>query len=176
MADTKCRHEWSIINVRNGFLVTEGCMATGERANFFTLEDNPHKDTYVVDGNLWRFLGNSQAVKFDLQCKKCGTVLKLDKTQAMAMVIECTDECRAAVYDQGLDPDTTWVYTAMCTEVSHKNGECVPNEETRALTEYFNGRIKSRGKKVVFVPCILLGGIDRCQAEIIADVGLKDID
>jgi len=176
MADGTCEHDWKIINIRNGFLVTEGCTATGERANYFTLEDNPHKDTYMVDGNLWRYLGNSQAVKFDLACTKCGAVKKLDRTQALAMVIECNDDCRAAVYEKGLDPETTWVYTAMCTEVSHKTGECVPEEETSALTEYFNSRIRTPDKKVIFVPCILLGGIDRCQAEIIADVGMKDID
>jgi len=174
MAEEKCQHEWRIVNLQNGYLVTEGCAGCGARANFFTLEDRHHMDTYVDGEHRWRFLGSSQAVKFDLECVKCGKVMKLDNVQALAMCVECKDKCKAAL--EGKGDENTWVYLALCTEAQHQKGECVTREECRALTDYFNSRITTPGKKVIFVPCILRESIDFCQAEIIADVGLKDID
>ncbi len=174
MADETCQHQWKIIDIRNGYLVTEGDMRTGERANFFTLEDRHHMDTYVEGDHIWRFLGSSQSVKFDLQCEKCGDVVKLDTVVALAMCIDCKVECKAAL--KGKVQEGTWVYLALCNETLHQKGECVPDGETQALTEYFNSRIRTPGKKVLFVPCILRDSIDLCQAEIIADVGMKDID
>jgi len=173
MAEENCQHEWSIINLRNGYLVTEGCGHCGGRASFFTLEDRHHMDSYIDGPHTWKFLGSSQAVKFDLRCEKCGKEVILDKTQALAMCVNCKDNCKAAA--RAVDPDT-WVYLALCVQARHEYGECVPEEETTALTEYFNAKINTPGKKVVFVPCILRDSIDFCQAETIADVGLKDID
>jgi len=174
MADETCVHEWTITNLRSGYLVTEGDMKTGERANFFTLEDRHHMDTYIDGEHVWRFMGSSQAVKFDLKCEKCGKTVALDRTQALAMCVDCKENCKAGM--KGRDNENTWVYLALCNETLHRKGECVTEEEVNALTEYFNGRLKTPGKKIIFVPCILRESIDFCQAEILADVGMKDID
>lgn len=176
MSHESCQHWWEIINLRSGYLVTEGCMRTGERANFFTLEDRHHMDTYVDGDHIWRFLGSSQAINFDLQCRKCEKTVKLDRTQSLAMCVGCKDECKAALKGIKDEEGTTWVYLAQCNETLHQAGECVHHEETDALTEYFNSRIKTPGKKIIFVPCILRESIDFCQAEIITDFGMKDID
>ncbi len=176
MAEDNCRHEWSIINLRSGYLVTEGCAHCGGRTSFFALEDRHHMDSYVDGDHIWKFLGSSQAVKFDLKCNKCGKEVILEKTQALAMCVNCRDDCKAAAKGEGQGDENTWVYLALCVLSTHEYGECVPGEETRALTEYFNSKIKTPGKKIIFVPCILRDNIDFCQAEIIADVGMKDID
>lgn len=176
MADDRCHHEWKIINIRDGYLVTEGCMRTGDRANFFALQDRHHMDTYYEGDHYWRFMGSSQAVKFDLECGKCGEVVKLDRVQALAMCVGCKEDCKAALAADSVPGENVWVYLALCNETLHESGECVNRNETEALTEYFNARISTPDKRIIFVPCILRASIDYCQAEIIADIGMKDID
>jgi hypothetical protein len=133
-------------------------------------------DTYYEGGHTWRFLGSSQAVKFDLECKKCGQVVKLDRTQALAMCVGCKDDCKANLAAKKEPGENVWVYLALCNETLHRSGECVKRNETDVLTEYFNARISTPDKKIIFVPCILRESVDYCHAEIIADVGMKDID
>jgi len=48
MTETESQHEWRIINIRNGYLVTERCVETGARQSFFSLEDTPPIDNYTV--------------------------------------------------------------------------------------------------------------------------------
>lgn len=175
MSEGKCDHFWKIVNLRNGYLVTEGCTRTGARASFFTLEDKLHRDSYIEGKYRWRFMGSSQAVKFDLECEKCGEVVNLDSVIGLALCLECNEDCLAHMEGKNLAGDDAWVYLAMCSRPDHEEGNCVGERETTALTEYFNSRIKLPDKKVVFVPCKLRAGIDTCQSEVIADVGLKDL-
>lgn len=175
MGDQSCRHDWTIVNLRNGYLVTEGCPHCGRRACFFTLEDHPHKDSYVDGEHTWRFLGNSQAFKFDLKCRRCGKEVNLESVMGLMLCLDCRDDCVAAATGKELGGEGSWVYVALCADTSHASEECIGTDETRALTEYFNSRIKTPGKKVVFVPCKLRKGIDTCQGEIIADAGLKEL-
>jgi len=175
MADESCQHEWTIVNLRTGYLVTEGCPHCGRRACYFTLEDRPYKDSYADGKHRWRFLGSSQAVKFDLRCTKCGKEVSLDRVMSLMLCMGCKEDCEAASTGKEMEGKDAWVYVALCSDLSHASGECVGSEETQALTEYFNSRIRTPGKRVVFVPCILRKSIDTCQGEIIADVGLKEL-
>jgi hypothetical protein len=149
-------------------------MRTGERTNFFAIEDRHHMDTYVDGDHVWRFLGSSQAIKFDFQCAKCGRIVKLDNVVALALCVNCKDVCKAA--DMAKGDENTFVYLALCNETKHHEGNCVSEEEVQALTEYFNCRIKTPGKKILFVPCSMRGSIDFCQAETIADADLRELD
>lgn len=175
MAETDCRHEWTMTNVRTGYLVTEGCTHCGIRAAYFTPKENYYKDSYVDGDHKWRFLGSSQAVKFDLECAKCGREVSLRNVTGLMMCVDCKDDCKAPMVGRDRAGDDAWVYLAMCTDPSHVSGVCVTPQETQALTEYFNSRIRTPGKKVVFVPCILMDSIDTCQGEILADIGMKDL-
>ncbi len=175
MVDENCQHEWVIANLRNGYLVTEGCTHCGRRTSFFTLEDRHHMDSYIDGDHRWRFLGSAQAVKFDLECKKCAEVVNLDKVMGLMLCLGCKEDCMANLTGKELGGEEAWVYLGLCADSSHVSGECVGSEATETLTEYFNSRIKTPGKSVIFAPCSLRGNIDTCQGEIIADLGLKDI-
>lgn len=175
MPDQDCRHQWTIVNVRNGYIVTEGCYHCGGRASFFTIEDLFHRDTYADGDHRWRFLGSAQAVKFDLQCETCGKVVNLDKVIALMLCTECRDDCEAAMVKQQEGNEDAWVYVALCAYSTHWDGQCVGIEEVAALNEYFNSHIKTPGKKIIFVPCTMRKSIDLCQGEVIADVGMKEI-
>jgi hypothetical protein len=164
-----------MVNVRNGYLVTEGCAHCGGRLSFFSIEQTPPVDSYVDGDHIWKHLGSSQAVKFDLECTKCGKKVNLDSVVGLMLCTNCTTNCNAGALSTLLGREHTWVYVALCANTTHIEGKCVGLEETRALTEYFNSRIKTPGKKVFFVPCSFVPNMDLCQGEIIADVGLTEI-
>jgi len=175
MTEPTCQHEWMTINVLNGYLVTEGCSHCGARMSFFTLEDRHQMDSYKKGEHKWNFLGSSQAVKFDLKCAKCGKVVHLRKTMALMLCTECMEDCEAGRRAKHAPGEQTWVYLALCPDPCHLSGECVSPEETLALTEYFNIRIRTPGKRILILPCVMRPSINTCQGETIADVGMKDL-
>jgi hypothetical protein len=176
MSDAPCRHEWMPLNLLSGYLVFEGCSHCGARRSFFTLEDRHQMDSYKRGEHKWNFLGSSQAVKFDLKCSKCGKMVKIDKTMALMLCTECMEECEAGKRAKHAGGENTWVYLALCSDSSHLSKDCIPPEETQALTEYFNGRIRTPGKKILILPCTMRPGINTCQGEVLADAGMKDLD
>lgn len=175
MNDTSCKHEWTPVNLHSGYIVTEGCSHCGARQSLFTLDDRHHMDAYVRGEHKWRFLGSSQTVKFDLKCVKCGKVVQLRKTVALMLCTECMQDCEAGKKAKHEGGENVWVYLALCPDSSHLSGDCVGAEETEALTDYFNSKIKTPGKKILILPCNQRPSIDLCEGDVIVDVGLKDL-
>ena len=175
MSEKNQTHEWSMINVRSGYIVTEGCAQCGARTSFFTREDLPPKDSFVEGKHIWKYRGSSQAVKFDLECRKTGLVVKLDSVVAMMLCTVCDPDCEAGRMARLTGPEKTWVYVSLCADTSHLGGKCSDEKEVKALEEYFNQGIKTPGKRIRFVPCKLISNFDGCLGEIIADTGLTEI-
>ena len=169
-----CSHNWSMVNIHNGYLVVEGCHRCKARSSFFSTEPVPPVDDYQEGDHFWTYLGSSQAVKFDLACSDCGQVVDLNDVMGL-MLSTCQDpDCEVArAAAQG--GAGTWVYVALCADSTHTSGKCVSDAGITALTEYFNENIKDPGKRIVVVPCIKCKNIDTCQGVVIADTGLTDI-
>jgi hypothetical protein len=175
MAETTCHHEWLPVNLLAGYLVTEGCSHCGARMSFFTLDDRHERDSYKKGEHKWNFLGSSQAIRFDLKCPKCGREVKLAKTMALMLCTECMAECEAGKLARHNPGENVWVYMALCHDPSHLIRECVGPEETETLTEYFNHKIRTPGKRIVIVPCTMRPSINTCQGEVLTDIGLKEM-
>ena len=169
-----CKHKWSMVNIRNGYLVVEGCHECKARSSFFSTEPVPPVDDYQDGEHFWTYLGSSQAVKFDLACDDCGEVVNLDDMMGLMLSTCQNPECEVArIAARG--GKGTWVYVALCADSTHASGKCVSDAGIKALTEYFNGNIKDPRKKFIVVPCIKCKSIDTCQGIVIADTGLTDI-
>jgi hypothetical protein len=169
-----CSHEWFMCHIRHGYLVVEGCFECGGRLSFFSDEPVPPVDEYRQGRHFWNYMGSFQTVKFDLQCRRCGTTISLEDVNGI-MFSECQDrDCQvgALVAQQG---PGSLVYVALCPDSTHAAGPCVSKEGIEALTQYFNQDLGALGRKVIVVPCKLCNSIDRCRGTVIADVGLTDI-
>ena len=128
-----CNHEWSMINIRSGYLVVEGCYKCGARALFFSVEPVPPVDNYHDGEHYWKHLSSSQAVKFDLKCEKCGKVISLDDLMGLMLSTCRNPECEVArLSAEG--GSGTWVYVAVCADSTHPSGRCVSEEGIKALT------------------------------------------
>jgi hypothetical protein len=164
-----------MVNVRSGYLVTEGCFQCRHRISFFSEEPVPPVDHYQQGDHIWSYLGSSQAVKFDLKCKKCSREVPLKELMALMLCWRCDPDC--GVFKSGAaDPEwKTWVYVALCADSSHERGTCVSEESIWALNEYFNADLEDPNKKIIVVPCTLRRSVDFCQGIVLADVGLTEL-
>jgi hypothetical protein len=169
-----CSHQWSMCNVRHGYLVEEGCFKCGARSSFFSAESVPPIEEYQDGRHFWKYLGSSQTVKFDLKCRVCGKIVSLNDMNGL-MFSECTDQdCQVGVLVSQQGPNSL-VYVAVCPDTSHSKGKCVSNEGIEALNQYFNANLGHLGRKVIVVPCKMCNSIDKCRGTTIVDVGLTDI-
>jgi len=171
---SSCNHEWSMVNVRNGYLVIEGCFKCKARSSFFSSETVPPVDDYQEGEHYWTHLGSSQAVKFDLICNLCREVVDLDDMMGLMLSLCQEPGCEVSRISSA-EGEGTWVYVALCADSTHAGGKCVSEAGTQALTEYFNASIKNPEKKIIVLPCIKCKSIDTCEGVVIADTGLTDI-
>jgi hypothetical protein len=175
MNDTVSEHKWSMCNVRDGYLIIEGCFRCRSRISFFSEEPVPPVDDYREGEHFWSHLGSFQASKFDLRCDKCGKVVSLDDMMALMLCMNCDEECGVFQIAKQAENKKTWVYVALCADTSHKSGKCVSEEGIQALTEYFNHRLRDPDKKIIVCPCIHRKSADTCQGIVLADVGLTEL-
>ena len=167
-------HRWFMTNIRDGYLVVEGCPECGARSSFFSTEHVPPIDEYHDGRHFWIYLGSSQATKFDLKCGDCGKTIDLRDMNGL-MLSACRDpgcEVGGLVRQQG---PGSWVYVALCADSTHTGGKCVSDEGIEALNQYFNQDLGAMDRRVVVVPCRMCDSIDRCRGTVIADVGLTDL-
>ena len=167
-------HKWFMTNIRDGYLVVEGCPVCGARSSFFSTEHVPPVDEYQEGEHFWIYMGSFQATKFDLKCGDCGRMVALGDMNGL-MLSSCRDagcEVGELVRQQG---EGSWVYVALCSDSTHARRECVSSEGIKALNQYFNQDIGAMDRRVIVVPCSLCDSIDRCRGTVIADVGLTDL-
>ena len=174
MDKSVCRHVWVRTNVRDGYLVTEGCFHCLNRVSFFSEEPVPPIDAYHEGEHFWSYLGSAQASKFDLRCRACSAEVELKDLTALMLCVGCDPGC--GVYKAGHEGGTrkVWVYVALCADTSHATGTCVPDSGVRALDEYYQGD-PAAPPRVKVVPCRLRRSVDSCQGIVLADVGLTEL-
>jgi hypothetical protein len=175
MTKVACNHKWIMTNIRNGYLVIEGCFHCRNRISFFSEEPVPPIDDYQEGAHFWSHLGSYQASKFDLKCEKCSKEVSLNEVTAMMLCMKCNPECGVFKVSSGERDRKTWVYVALCANTSHLSRKCIPEAGLRALNEYFNYDLQDPLKKIVVVPCALRKSADTCQGIVLADVGLTEL-
>lgn len=166
-----CKHRWKMCDIRDGYLVVEGCSQCGGRSAFFSTEIIAPVDEHQEGDHFWRYLGSSQSVKFNLKCEECGELVDLN--DVMGLMLSTSEDLLSKVAQIGKKEVGTWVYVALCADSTHASGKCVSPKGIRAMNEYFNQDIVDPGKKIVVVPCSACN-IDQCRGVIIADVGLTE--
>jgi hypothetical protein len=167
-------HRWSMVGIRSGHLVIEGCHHCGARSSFFSTEPVAPVEEYRQGDHYWHHLSSAQAVVFNLRDEDTGQVVDLgDMTGLMLSTCDdpgCAVGRLALEYGRG-----TSIYVAMCADSTHASGRCVSDAGIAALSEYFNQRLRSGRKRIVVVPCKLCSNVDCCRGIVIADTGLIEL-
>ena len=169
-----CTHHWSMVDVRGGYLVVEGCYHCGARSSFFSTEPAPPMDEYREGPHIWEYLSDDQAVTFGLRCDTCGRIADLSAMTGL-MLSTCEDlDCEIGRMARRLGREAS-IYVALCGDSSHTSGRCVSDEGVTALTEYFNQGRRPGRRRIVVVPCRLRSAMDFCSGIVIADDGLTEL-
>lgn len=173
MSEEKCTHRWEVADLRNGYLVVEGCFHCGGRLSFFSAEPVPPVDEYREGEHFWAYMGGYQASRFNLACRKCDEKRELSEVMALMMCMACDPECEVAKLMKR-EAGKVWAYVALCANTSHEK-HCVPQEQVEALTEYYNQSRSPGGKRIVVLPCQMRKSADKCHGIILADTGLTEL-
>jgi hypothetical protein len=169
-----CTHHWSMIDVRSGYLVVEGCYHCGARSSFFSTEVVAPMDEYRDGPHYWEYLSGDQAVTFRLRCDLCGAEPDLSAMTGL-MLSTCEEPgCEIGRLAHKLGRRAS-IYVALCGDSSHASSRCVSDEGVRALTEYFNQGRRRRRRRIVVVPCRMRSDADCCRGVVIADAGLTEL-
>jgi hypothetical protein len=143
--------------------------------SFFSHESRPPLDSYVEGDHYWRDFEGARAIRFDLVCRSTGMTFKLDNFLGLALCKACNSNCLVGATKKLLNPEKVWVYLALCADPSHLSGKCISAEQTVALTDYFNSRLRGTRNRVLVMPCIFRKEPNCCRGQVIAELGGMDV-
>ncbi len=171
MQEKSCTHLWEMTNKKPGFIVSESCFKCKKTATYFSLEEKPPIEEYKDGEHFWNVSGHAQSIRFDLQCKKCGKLVKMDELAGLMMCSACEDNCKAYSLMQELEKDRTWVYLAFGF-LPFDEKKQLNEEQISILEDYFNQRRKSSTSKIKILPGHLIDNFSICYGDIINDVDM----
>ena len=173
MVSDKCDHTWKMVNLRDGFIVTERCYHCSKERVYFSYEDVPPKDEYKEDDHYWNYAGSAQSVKFDMECTRCGETVPFEDLMGLMHCVACDAACHLNILARICEGQNIWLYAAL----SYQMGKEVdlPVENLVVLTDYFTSRLRTPGKKILVVPGSLRRKPDTCHGEMLKDVGMLSL-
>ncbi|MGQ9603225.1 MAG: hypothetical protein ACUVUU_03345 [bacterium] len=173
MALEKCKHTWKMTNVRDGFIVTEKCYHCDKIRVFFSYEDAPPKDEYREGEHYWNYLGSAQSVKFEVECTGCGKKIAFGPFVGLMHCTGCDEKCHINILSRICEGQNVWIFAALAYD---ENGEVdLAVENLEVLTDYFSGRLRTPGKKILVVPGSLRRDPNLCRGEMLKDVGMLSL-
>ncbi|MBN1232944.1 MAG: hypothetical protein JXA60_06305 [Candidatus Coatesbacteria bacterium] len=167
-----CNHEWKMINLQSGFIVTEKCINTNEYVDYFSTEDAPSMQEYKDGDKYWIILGADQTIRFELECQLCGQIINYDNLLGLMNCTGCTGECHLNNLTQVARDNKILVYAALCYQNKPNVTEYLTLDQLKALNKLYNSRLASRDKKILIVSSSLRLLPKGCRGDIFKDVGL----
>lgn len=167
-----CTHHWEMSNVQFGFVVFEKCYHCNSTRTFFTFEDAPLIwDKYREGDCFWSRVQNSQSIRFDLKCEKCGHVENFEELMGFLYCTGCIPDCEVEIFQQKMESERTWILVAFGF-LPESESKAVPSYKLDILTDYFNQRRDTSRSKIKIVSCNLIEDISLCKGELIHDFGM----
>lgn len=174
MQEETCTHQWEMINVQPGFIITEKCFHCNKISTYFSLETNPPLEEYRDGDHFVNVVESAQSFCFDLLCGKCNTLVNFNEFAGLIMCTGCDDNCDVDKLMKKLEPERTWVYVALGFLPFEEKRQPI-QEKILILENYFNQRRKSSKSRIKFVSSEMIKNISTCYAEMIKDVGMLSL-
>ena len=174
MPDETCSHQWKMVNVINGFIVTEKCFQCEMISTYFAYDQRPPLEEYRDGDHFWNFMESAQSIQFDLQCTKCGVIVKFNELLGFMLCTGCDDSCGVDLLRKRMEPERTWVYVAFGFLPVDKKKQLTP-DKISILEDYINQRRKSTTSRIVIVSQDMVRDIRNCYGEVIKDVEMLSL-
>ena len=175
MNEENCSHQWEMVNISYGHIITEKCFHCDKVANYFTAELKPSLDEYREGEHFWNVMETAQSFRFDLKCKKCGEVEDFSQLMGLMMCTGCDENCPVDELMKDLEKSRTWVYVAFGFFPVDERKQ-LSHEKLGVLEEYFNQRRNSTDSRIKIVSSEMISDIATCFAEMIRDVGMLSLE
>ena len=114
-------------------------------------------------------------LKFNLKCSECGEEVVLDELLGLMSCSGCTADCNFNMIARICEGQRIWVYGALLYE---REDERKPETAGKlaVLSQYFNDRIRTPGKKILVMPGWLIKDFDMCRCTVLEDVGMFETE
>jgi hypothetical protein len=173
MKENECAHQWAMVNVQTGFLITEYCVKCDKTSSYFCLEKRPPLEEYRDGDHFWNVLESAQAIRFDLGCRKCGKEISFREMAGLAMCTGCDANCNVDFIRKEMEKNRTWIYVAFGF-LPLDEAQQLSQEKISILEDYFNQRRGSSKSSIKFVSSKLISDVKHCYAQVIKDVGMLE--
>jgi hypothetical protein len=168
----ECNHHWEMANVQYGFVVFEKCYHCNSTRTFFSNEDTPLIwDKYREGDCFWNRVQNSQSIRFDLKCDKCGHLEKFEELMGFLYCTGCIPECDVELLQRKIESERTWLLVAF-GYLPESESKPLPLFKLDILTDYFNQRRDTSRSKIQIVSFNMIDDVSLCKGELIHDVGM----
>ena len=174
MQNENCSHQWEMVNVVYGHIITEKCFHCDKVSTYFSAELKPSLDEYREGEHYWNVMETAQSFRFDLKCTACGRVEQFDDLMGLMMCTGCDEKCEVDVLRRKLEPEQTWIYVAFGFLPAKERKQLAP-EKVTILEDYFNNRRKSSKSKIKIVSNEMVKSLATCYAEMIKDVDMLSL-
>jgi len=163
-----CIHSWEMANVAAGLIVMKKCFHCGKVSTCFCFHDKPPLETSREQEHFWNFVEANRAFHFDIRCRMCGKLVKLDDLVGLMVCVGCDDKCAVYGERQKLGAEGGRVFIALGRRPLDERKQLVP-EKLAVLEEQLMQQAESLGLKVRVVPHEMVRNIDSCYAEVVKD-------
>ncbi|MFH1297617.1 MAG: hypothetical protein ABIJ04_10130 [Bacteroidota bacterium] len=174
MKEETCSHIWEMINIQNGYIVTENCFRCRKTSTYFSIGEWPPLEEYREGEHFWNIMEVAQSIRFDLKCKVCGELVHFNELAGLMMCTGCDEKCQVDTLMKELEKSRTWVYVAFGFFPVDERKQ-LNKEKISILEQYFNQRRKSSTSRIKIVSSEMIDDIARCFAEMIKDVGMLSL-
>ena len=168
MQSGKCSHRWEMVNVASGLIVMKKCFHCGKVSTCFTFHNKPPLEPCHEEEHFWNFVQGDEALHFDLKCRSCGTLVKLDELVGLMVCTGCDQRCEVDMLRRKLEQEGTQVWVALSGRPVDERKQ-LPPEKLAALQEYISQHRESSKSKIKIVSHEMVKSIDNCYAEVVRD-------
>ena len=171
MQKEKCSHMWEMINVISGLVVMKKCFHCAKVSTCFIFHNKPPLEPCHEGEHFWNFMESDPSFHFDLNCNKCGTLVKLDELVGLMICTGCDEICEVDIIRRKLEPEHVRVYIALgCRPVDERKQ--LHQGKISILQDFFSQQCRSSKSKIKLVSHEMIKSIETCYAEVIKDVGM----
>lgn len=174
MQEKKCSHQWTMVDIQTGFIITENCFKCDKTSTYFSFEEKPPLEEYREGEHFWNVMESAQTIRFDLECSRCKTMVSFNELSGLMMCTGCDENCKVDHLRKELEKEHTWVYVAFGF-LPLKEVRRLSRKKISVLEQYFNQRRKSSKSKIRIVSYDMVDNIRNCYAEVIRDIGMLNL-
>lgn len=169
MAEEKCLHLWEMVNVASGLAVMKKCFHCIKVSTCFTFHIKAPLESCHEGEHFWNFMESEPSFHFDLECIKCGALVKFDELVGLMMCTGCDQTCEVDILRRKLEPEHTRVYIVLgCRPIDERRQ--LSQEKISILQDYFSQHCKSIESKIKIVSHEMVRNFESCYATVIENM------